>query len=92
MIDAGSNKWIENIDTSNNAHSVAANSHNNHIYVSQRSGAATCGTLSGCVSVYVVQNQEEDCVIEAANHGTLRGIIIRRRSLKAATNRLLLVF
>jgi hypothetical protein len=49
VIDAKSNMWVANIPTAKNAHSVAANPGNNHIFVPLTPGP-TCPT--GCVAVY----------------------------------------
>jgi len=52
VIDADTNQWVENIPTGTNAHSVAANSRNNHIFVPLENGTTLCGTLPGCVDVF----------------------------------------
>jgi hypothetical protein len=51
VIDADTNQWVENIPTGTNAHGVAANSRNNHIYVPLQNPNTTCGSLAGCVEV-----------------------------------------
>jgi hypothetical protein len=52
VIDADTNKWIENFPTGTNAHSVTANPVNNQIFVPIENPNALCGTLPGCVSVF----------------------------------------
>ncbi len=52
VIDADTNQWIENLPTGVNAHSVAANPVNNHIYVPLENPNPLCGSLSGCVGVF----------------------------------------
>jgi hypothetical protein len=52
VIDADTNRWIENVPTGTNAHSVAANPLNNHIYVPLENPNALCGSLPGCVGVF----------------------------------------
>jgi hypothetical protein len=52
VIDADSNRWIENYPTGKNAHSVTANPINNQIFVPIENPNALCGTLPGCVSVF----------------------------------------
>jgi hypothetical protein len=52
VIDADTNQWIENIPTGTNAHSVAADSHNNHIFVPLENPNTLCGSLAGCVDVF----------------------------------------
>ncbi len=54
VIDAASNKWIENVPTATNSHAVTANPKNNHIYVPLRSGTTQCGSLPGCVGIFFV--------------------------------------
>lgn len=49
VIDAKTNRWIANVPTAKNAHSVAANAGNNHIFVPLTPNP-TCRT--GCVGVY----------------------------------------
>jgi len=51
VIDADTNRWVENIPTGPNSHSVAANPFNNHIYVPLKNPNALCGNLPGCVGV-----------------------------------------
>lgn len=52
VIDADTNRWIENYPTGKNAHSVAANPSNNHIFVPIENPNPLCGDLPGCVSVF----------------------------------------
>jgi len=52
VIDADTNRWIENVPTGPNSHSVAANPLNNHIYVPLKNPNALCGSLPGCVGVF----------------------------------------
>ncbi len=52
VIDADTNKWIENVPTGPNSHSVAANPRNNHIFVPLKNPNPLCGTLPGCVGVF----------------------------------------
>lgn len=51
VIDARTNRWMENVPTGPNSHAVAANPYNNHIYVPLKSPNTMCGKLSGCVGV-----------------------------------------
>ncbi len=58
VIDAGKRQWLQNVPTNGNAHSVAADPINNHIYVPLPSGsAANCQSVQadGCVGVYASQ-------------------------------------
>jgi hypothetical protein len=57
VIDAGSRQWLLNVPTNGNAHSVAADPVNNHIFVPLASGGSNCGTVAadGCVGVYGAQ-------------------------------------
>jgi hypothetical protein len=57
VIDAGSRLWLENVPTNGNAHSVAADPINNHIFVPLPSGGSNCETIvaDGCVGVYAAQ-------------------------------------
>lgn len=52
VINADTNKWIANVPTGTNAHSVAANPLNNHIFVPIVNPNPLCGELSGCIAVY----------------------------------------
>ena len=55
VIDAMSDTWIQNVGTGPNAHSVAANPINRHIYVPLRPNAAIPGCANGCIGVYQQQ-------------------------------------
>jgi hypothetical protein len=58
VIDAKSRQWLQNVPTNGNAHSVAVDPINNHIYVPLPSGsAANCQSVQadGCVGVYASQ-------------------------------------
>jgi hypothetical protein len=57
VIDAGSRQWLQNVPTNGNAHSVAVDPKNNHIFVPLPSGGQNCETLNadGCVGVYASQ-------------------------------------
>lgn len=52
VIDADTNRWIENFPTGTNAHSVSANPANNQIFVPIENPNSLCGTLPGCVSIF----------------------------------------
>lgn len=52
VIDADTNKWIENFPTGTDAHSVAVNPVNNQIFVPIEDPNPLCGTFPGCVSVF----------------------------------------
>jgi hypothetical protein len=58
VISAGTRLWLQNVPTNGNAHSVAADPINNHIYVPLPSGSsANCQSVAadGCVGVYAAQ-------------------------------------
>jgi hypothetical protein len=57
VINAGSRLWLENVPTNGNAHSVAADPINNHIFVPLPSGGTNCETVAadGCVGVYAAE-------------------------------------
>jgi hypothetical protein len=58
VINAGSRLWLQNVPTNGNAHSVAADPKNNHIFVPLPSGSsANCQSAAsdGCVGVYASQ-------------------------------------
>lgn len=59
VIDADTNKWIENFPTGKNAHSVTVNPVNNQIFVPIENPNALCGTLPGCVSVFTDSHRGE---------------------------------
>jgi hypothetical protein len=54
VIDAGTRQWLQNVPTNGNAHSVAADPKNNHIFVPLPSGSTNCQSAQqdGCVGVY----------------------------------------
>ncbi len=56
VIDAGSNRWLVNVPTNSNSHSVSVDSHTNHVWVPMQSGGP-CGTQSsnGCIGVFAQQ-------------------------------------
>jgi hypothetical protein len=57
IINAGTRQWLRNVPTNGNAHSVAADPKNNHIFVPLPSGGTNCETIAadGCVGVYAAQ-------------------------------------
>jgi hypothetical protein len=57
VINAGTRLWLQNVPTNGNAHSVAADPINNHIFVPLPSGGTNCETIvaDGCVGVYAAQ-------------------------------------
>jgi hypothetical protein len=57
VINAGSRLWLQNVPTNGNAHSVAADPINNHIFVPLPSGGTNCETIAadGCVGVYAAE-------------------------------------
>jgi hypothetical protein len=58
VINAKTRLWLQNVPTNGNAHSVAADPINNHIYVPLPSGSsANCQSVAadGCVGVYAAQ-------------------------------------
>jgi hypothetical protein len=57
VINAGTRQWLQNVPTNGNAHSVAADPINNHIFVPLPSGGSNCETVAadGCVGVYAAQ-------------------------------------
>ncbi|MGD0446411.1 MAG: hypothetical protein ABSA39_20945, partial [Edaphobacter sp.] len=58
VIDADTNKWVENFPTGTNAHSVTVNPFNNQIFVPIEDPNPLCGTLPGCVSVFTDAHPE----------------------------------
>jgi hypothetical protein len=54
VIDAGTRQWLQNVPTNGNAHSVAADLNNNHIFVPLASGSTNCQSAQqdGCVGVF----------------------------------------
>ena len=59
VIDADTNRWIENYPTGTNAHSVSVNPDNNQIFVPIENPNALCGTLPGCVSVFTDAHRKD---------------------------------
>ncbi|MGC1255955.1 MAG: hypothetical protein WA867_10395, partial [Candidatus Acidiferrales bacterium] len=59
VINADTNKWIENFPTGTDAHSVSVNPVNNQIFVPIENPNALCGTLPGCVSVFTDSHRGE---------------------------------
>ena len=57
VINAGTRQWLINVPTNGNAHSVAVDPKNNHIFVPLPSGGPNCETIAadGCVGVYASQ-------------------------------------
>jgi hypothetical protein len=56
VIDAGTNQWLVNVLTGSNAHSIAADPSNNHVFVPLQAGAGcTTQSANGCVGVYAQQ-------------------------------------
>jgi hypothetical protein len=57
VIDAGTRQWLQNVPTNGNAHSVAVDPKNNHIFVPLPAGGQNCETINadGCVGVYASQ-------------------------------------
>jgi hypothetical protein len=57
VISAGTRQWLQNVPTNGNAHSVAVDPFNNHIFVPLPSGGPNCETIAadGCVGVYAAQ-------------------------------------
>ena len=58
VISAGKREWLQNVSSNGNAHSVAVDPVNNHIFVPLPSGSsANCQSASadGCVGVYAAQ-------------------------------------
>jgi DNA-binding beta-propeller fold protein YncE len=65
VIDARTNRFIENVrPTSSNAHSVAADSENNHIFVPLRANTKTDSSNqvcpSGCIAVFASGREDDD--------------------------------
>jgi hypothetical protein len=56
VIDARSRQWLQNVPTNGNAHSVAADPTNNHVFVPLPAGGnCQSQALDGCVGVYASQ-------------------------------------
>jgi hypothetical protein len=56
VIDAATNQWLFNLPVNTNAHSIAVDPGNNHVFMPQQSGAI-CGTVAGqgCIDVIAEQ-------------------------------------
>jgi hypothetical protein len=56
VIDAGTNLWLYNLPVNTNAHSIAVDPGNNHVFMPQQAGAI-CGTVAGqgCIDVIAQQ-------------------------------------
>ena len=52
IVDAGTNTWLQNVATDFNAHSVAADSVNNEIFVPLTPNAGDPSCVNGCIGVY----------------------------------------
>jgi hypothetical protein len=56
VIDAKTNKWLVNVPTNSNSHSIAADPNTNHIFVPLQAGPlCTTQSQNGCVAVYAQQ-------------------------------------
>ena len=56
VIDAGTNRWLQNVPTNSNSHSIAVDSTTNHAFVPlQAGGICTSQSSNGCVGVYSEQ-------------------------------------
>jgi hypothetical protein len=56
VIDAATNRWLQNVSTNSNSHSIAVDSSNNHAFVPLQAGApCTTQSANGCVGVYAQQ-------------------------------------
>jgi hypothetical protein len=56
VIDAKTNKWLVNVTTNSNSHSIAADPNTNHIFVPLQAGAiCTTQSANGCVGVFAQQ-------------------------------------
>jgi len=56
VIDAKTNKWLVNVPTNSNSHSIAVDSTNNHVFVPLQAGPqCTTQSANGCVAVYAQQ-------------------------------------
>jgi len=56
VIDAGTNQWLTNIPVGTNAHSIAVEPSNNHVFMPQQAGAI-CGTIAGAGCIDVIAQQ-----------------------------------
>ncbi len=56
VIDAKSNKWLVNVVTNSNSHSISADPATNHVFVPLQAGPlCTTQSANGCVAVYAQQ-------------------------------------
>jgi hypothetical protein len=60
IIDAGTNTWIANLPTAPNAHSVAADPINNHVFVPLTPLPHDPVCVNGCIGVYAAQEERDD--------------------------------
>jgi hypothetical protein len=56
VIDAETNRWLGNVATAKNAHSVAVNPSNNHVFMPLTPNPACA---NGCVGVYAVARRSD---------------------------------
>jgi hypothetical protein len=56
VIDAGTNLWLFNLPVNTNAHSIAVDPGNNHVFMPQQAGAI-CGTVAGAGCIDVIAQQ-----------------------------------
>jgi hypothetical protein len=56
VIDAGTNLWLYNLPVNTNAHSIAVDPGNNHVFMPQQAGAI-CGTQAGAGCIDVIAQQ-----------------------------------
>jgi len=56
VIDAKSNLWLQNVPVNTNAHSIAVDPGNNHVFMPQQAGAV-CGTIAGAGCIDVISEQ-----------------------------------
>jgi hypothetical protein len=56
VIDAATNQWLANLQVNTNAHSIAVDPNNNHVFMPQQAGTI-CGTIAsaGCITVIAEQ-------------------------------------
>lgn len=59
VVDADTNRWIQNVATARNSHSVAANARTNDVYVPLTADPAS-PCPAGCIGVYVDVSARED--------------------------------
>ena len=56
VIDAGTNRWLQNVSTNANSHSIAVDSSTNHAFVPlQAGGICTTQSSNGCIGVFAEQ-------------------------------------